>query len=137
VGDVAYISEPLGYHRIHTGNLSKKIGKSFDIDLLIQESYGLLQDVFDRIPEEKSHLRKLKEEAFLRATKNSGVSFFIRALLSKQWSNVKKTVDYINKYQPGITKTLWWYLACLQSLAFLYSYERIYTPLAKNLKIKR
>jgi len=128
--DVAYVTEPLGYHRTHSSNLSGALGRTFNLDMLFNESYGLLMDIFESIPDELSILRELKKPALRRITLRAAAPTFTRAILNRQWEVAWQIVAGVNRYDPGITKAAW-FGACIRSLVFNIGYVNLYTPMAR------
>lgn len=130
---VAYVSEPLGYHRTHSSNLSGAVGRTYDLDLLFRESYELLLDIFDSIPDEQSDLRDLKRPALRSVTLRHAAPLYVRALLDRRWQVARRILDGVNCYDPGATRGAAWAWACVRGLMWHIGYRHLYAPLSRGL----
>lgn len=135
--DVGYIAEPLGYHRVHSTNLSGKISKTFELSLFFQEGYELLQDVFTIIPAGCMRLRKLQNKAFRNLSLSKGASLYVKAILSGKWCIARQIKEGIEGYDPGVTCKIVWLKACIRCIIFSGIYHHLYTPIDKVLNIRK
>ena len=129
--DVAYVSEPLGYHRIHTVNLSGALGRTYDLDLLFREIYELLVDIFGSIPDEQSQLRELKQPALRSVTLRCAAPLYVKALLDHRWQIAREILEGVNYYDPGATRRPAWAWACMRSPLYRHMNQYIYSPLSR------
>lgn len=121
--DAYYLSKPLAYHRIHSSNLSRTAITNFDTNSLFVESYELIDDVFNAIPERYSSLKQLRKYAIRKITLRYGVSWYLKALMSKQWNIAREILRGIEKYDTKITSKLIWWLKCIWGLMHIIIYD--------------
>ena len=74
--DVAFISEPLAYYRIHDESNTNRV---IQMNLVGMEEYKMLKNVFLNIPPGKNHLSSLEHEAIKQAAKR---------ILITSWENL-------------------------------------------------
>jgi hypothetical protein len=134
--DVAYLAEPLGYHRIHDTNLSGNLGRTFDLTLFFREGYELLQDVFASIPENQHKLHHLRAKAFKNLSLRHGASLYIKAVLNAKWRLARQIVHGIEHYDPGATRSLDWIRACAGQLLLSGVYHHFYMTLGRIFSIR-
>jgi len=135
--DVAYVSEPLGYHRAHTSNLSGALGRTYDLDLLFRESYELLMDIFESIPDQQFELRELRRPALRSVTLRYAAPLYMKALLDRKWQIARRILDGVNRYDPRATRGAAWAWACVRSLLCRSVNEYIYSPLSRAINKHR
>jgi len=135
--DVGYISDPLGYHRIHSDNLSSKLNKTFELNLFFREGYELLQNVFTFVPERYIRLRKLQNKAFRSLSLSKGASLYVKAILNGKWDIARQIKKGVEGYDPGATSNLLWIKACMKYIIFGGIYHYFYTPISRALNIRK
>lgn len=135
--DVGYVAEPLGYHRVHSDNLSGALGRTYDLDLLFHESYELLEDVFGSVPQEHSELQKLRPQAMRRITIHHAAPLFTKALIDGRGGVANRILAGVKRYDPESTRGLAWPTACVKSIIFNLAYSNLYRPLAQALSRRR
>ena len=135
--DVAYVSEPLGYHRTHSSNLSGALGRTYDLDLLFGETYELLIDIFESIPDEQFQLRDLKQPALRSITLRHAAGLYTKALLDRRWQIARRILDGVNRYDAGATRETAWVWACVWRLVYRGVYAYLYTPLSRAVARRR
>jgi glycosyltransferase involved in cell wall biosynthesis len=129
--DIAYVSDPLAYHRLHGTNLSVVAKQAFDLDEVFRESYGILADIFDYIPNEKAELRDLRPAAMRNLTLHYAAGLFIKTLLERKWQAARQILKEVERYDPGGTSGMSWILSCMYSLLWSGFYQYIYEPFFK------
>lgn len=120
--DIAYVSEPLGYHRSHEHNLSNT-ARTHDVSVMLRESYGIIIAVFDAIPEELEYLRGLKQGAIRNITTQVMAAFWGGAVTARRWSLAQDIVRGVNRYDPGATRELTWFYGILRALLWTRVYS--------------
>lgn len=110
--DLAYIAERLYSHRVHAANLSGLIGRAMDLELFERETFGLLDDVFDRLPPSWSEEASLQEEAVRFACLRFGTSLFLAATQQGDREKAVAVLQFVERKSPGLTYSRQWRRAC-------------------------
>lgn len=129
--DLAYIAEPLGYHRAHNTNLSNTVQRTLDLDFLCRESFEVLLETFRRVPA-PHHLAALLRPALRNVTYQAVAGTYIEALLSGRRGVCKELKRRAEGYDPGGTTGLGWWYACSKAL-FYRTFSHVYPRFMKAL----
>lgn len=115
--DLAYLSARLYTHRVHAANLSGLVGRAMDLELLDRETFGLLDDVFARLPPSWGDEGSLHGQAVRLACLRFGTSLFLAAARRGDDEKATEVVQFVNQKVPGLPNSRHWRRACLNHRA--------------------
>lgn len=99
--DVAFLGQPLAYYRTHDTNISKTHLKAPDVGSLELECFRLIEDVFDRIPDELGDLRALRGSALESAARRL-VPLVHNAQERGSTKEAAEITTLLHKYAPDL-----------------------------------
>ena len=130
--EVAYVAQPLGYHRVHDSNFSSAPSKNIDLETLFRESYGLLNDIFDRIAPSQ-RLFQLRTPAMRELSKRRFASLYLSYFAHGHFAAAKAIREGVRKYDPGMLPTEWM-IACVFAAGRRPLRAALNLPLAHKLR---
>jgi GT2 family glycosyltransferase len=125
--DIGYVDQPLAFHRLHERNFSRAA-----LPLLL-ERYAIIADVFDRLPEDRAHLRWLQEGATRAISHRAGAAVYLGLLARHDRKGAAAVRRLIEAHDPGSTNGPSWWRACSRSAAVALVVRGAYPPIGRLL----
>ena len=108
--DIAYIGEPLAYYRLHENNLSKFYLQNFNLAEIERETFGLLNDIFEKIVSPRSKLYLLRKDSYKSVAERILVPLQMRLECNGMCAEAEAVKSMIHKhlpdFQPRLKKNL-------------------------------
>ncbi len=106
--DIGFVDEPVGYHRLHAGNLSR------DAAAILWESYAIVAEAFEHIPLAWSLPSDLQARATRAVTRGPGTALFMKAVAGRSTDTALSIRRRIEEVDPGGTMGYHWWSGCVR-----------------------
>ncbi|MBW3577896.1 MAG: glycosyltransferase [Actinobacteria bacterium] len=110
--DFFYDPKAIAYHRSHLSNLSGRIGRQMDVELLVRESYNLVHSAILYADLDAATSERIWRAASRGATKNVVAPFFVRGVRNRRLDIAREAKQIALAYDGALSELEWWLFVC-------------------------